>query len=423
MIKSVFLFVLLLTGFLFSQTVPADSINYYYQKSTQAYQSGDYGNFLRYTQKSLSLSPQNFTLQYNLACAWALNGRTTEALDIIRGLAEKQIGIVTNVETDPDLEAVRKLPEFVVVKELIEPLLVPVIRSEPAFTIDEPDLIPEGMTYDRVEKSFYMGSLYKSKIIKIDAAGNTQDFVRERQDGLVPVVGMKVDPERRLLWAVTGYGTPREKLPSELLGTAGVFKYDLASAALIKKYMLPRGERHFLNDLVLTKSGDVYITDSNVPAIYRISATTDTIEKFMDLPGVPYPNGIDISPDEHRLFVAANDIYSVDLATKTFKALQSPENVILSGDGLYFYRNSLIAVQNETYNRIARFYLNKEQDAVDSLQILEANNPGFDIPTTGVVVDGYFYFISNSQLNHFDREGRIFPSEKLNPVKVLRIRL
>ena len=53
----------------------------------------------------------------------------------------------------------------------------------------------------------------------------------------------------------------------------------------------------------------------------------------------------------------ANRIFIIDLATKSFRGLFQPENITSYGiDGLYYYKNSLIAVQNQM-QRIVRFFL------------------------------------------------------------------
>ncbi len=421
--KLIFCSIILLIYVSVSPAQNADSLNFHYRLSTRAYQSEDYNEFLNHTLQALRFAPDNFTLQYNLACAYALTGHAGESLQILNGLLDKGIEIAINAETDTDLEVIRKMPEFTGIMSKIQKLKKPVINSETAFVIPENDLIPEGITYDPVENCFYMGSIYKAKIIRISADGKVSNFTSEKQDGLVPVIGMKVDARRRLLWAVSSYGTRNDNIPENMLGISGVFKFDLSTGELLKKYMLPQQEWHFLNDLAFTVDGDVYVTDSNQPAVYKISAQKDTIEKFVDLEQYRYPNGIAVSDDGKKLFVAVNGILAIDIDSRKVRALDHPQNLILSGDGLYFYKNSLIAVQNTNYKRVARLFLNPEMDRVEDFQILESQNPEFDIPTTGAIAEGYFYLIANSQLRSFDRDGHIFSAEKLNPVKILKIKL
>ncbi len=84
-------------------------------------------------------------------------------------------------------------PEFQRLVEEIHRARPPVHRSTVAFLLPETDLIPEGIAYDPSEKTFYLGSTYKRKIIKISPDGQATDFKRAGEDNLWEVLGMKVD--------------------------------------------------------------------------------------------------------------------------------------------------------------------------------------------------------------------------------------
>jgi hypothetical protein len=188
---------------------------------------------------------------------------------------------------------------------------------------------------------------------------------------------------------------------------------------LIKKYMLPQEENHMLNDLTIDSNGDVYVTDWRIPAIYMISADEDTFEKVIDLPR--RPNGIDFSNDGTKLFVSGEGIGALDLSSRTFKEMKHPVNMYLSGDGLYYYQSSLIAVQNGGFRKITRFYLDADQDEILRSQALEAYHPLFNLPTTGVIVGNHFYYIANSQLREYDSEGNLSPLSELEEPKILKV--
>ena len=177
-----------------------------------------------------------------------------------------------------------------------------------------------------------------------------------------------------------------------------------------------------MNDVTITNDGSVFITDSHVPAIYEINSKKNIIEKFVDLPTGSYPNGITMNPDQSKLFVATSfNIYSVDLNNKTVSSLSYPENILYSGcDGLYFYKNSLIGVQGGL-GRIIQYHLNEDLTKVIDQTILEAHNPSFNSPTTGVIVDNTFYLIANAQFNGIDEQGKLIPLSELNTTKILAI--
>jgi len=113
----------------------------------------------------------------------------------------------------------------------------------------------------------------------------------------------------------------------------------------------------------------------------------------------------------------------VNIQDGTYKPLEHPDGVTTVGiDGLYHYKNSLIAVQNGL-GRISRFYLNQAGDKILHSELIEFANPVFNIPTTGTIVGNTFYYLANSQLRSFEADGTIFPPERLANVVVLKTEL
>src|SRR5688500_2857657 len=113
--------------------------------------------------------------------------------------------------------------------------------SQVAFRVADPELIPEGIAYDARTKTFFVGSTYKRKIVAIDAAGKVRDFTTEGQDGVYGFVGLRVEPARRTLWAISsnaGGTMPARGLDKSCLGCSMVTRYDIGSGKLQKKYLL-----------------------------------------------------------------------------------------------------------------------------------------------------------------------------------------
>lgn len=276
--------------------------------------------------------------------------------------------------------------------------------SQVAFKIADSELIPEGIAYDPQTKTFFVGSTYKRKIVAVDAAGKARDFTKEGQDGVYGFVGLRVDPSRRTLWAVSsnaGGTMPARGLDKTCLGCSTVTRYDIGSGKLLKKYQLPNTDApHFLNDIAIAPSGDAYITDTMTGGIYRITRANDRLERWADLGPQVYPNGIDITPGGSVLFVATEaGLRKIDVKTGAVTAISRNVGSI---DGLYFHRNSLIAIQPfEEFRKVARFRLTPALDGVAGIDTLEASNPVFRQPTTGVIVGDDFYFIANAQLQAF----------------------
>lgn len=302
-----------------------------------------------------------------------------------------------------------------------------------AFKIEERELIPEGIAYDPRAKIFYVGSTYKRKIVSIDEKGLARDFTGEGQEGLLGALGMKVDVKRRLLWVVSsnaGDAMPGKGLDRDCLGCSAVFKYDLRTGRLIKKYALSnKPNAHFLNDLVINAQGDAFITDTVTGDIYSILRSKDELELFINLGPKAYPNGIDLSGDEKHLFVAvAEGIRAINLRDRSSRTLKLPDAVAPTViDGLYFYKGSLVAIQPFADQRkVVRYFLDEGATAVTKVEIIESEHPLFRQPTTGVLAGGDFYYIANSQLQLFRsiyKPYAAYDKDKLVGVVILKVRL
>jgi hypothetical protein len=416
--------ILILLAFLssaFYAQTNRDSLIALYRESVQAYQKADYANFLNYTKKALEVDPANYNLKYNLACGYALLGEKDKSVKALSFLVDKGLG--EQAETDADFNGIRESDEFKAVLEKIKKNKIPVNNSSTAFVIKEKDLIPEGIAYDPVENVFYVGSIFKSKILKIDKDGNVSEFVSEGKDGLVSVIGMKVDVKRRELIAASSSGGANERLSPDKIGTSSLYRFDLSTGKLIARYELDKAGNHFLNDVTVLSNGDIYASDSRQSALYLISPSDNTIKKFMDMQS-PNANGIAATPDEKKLFVSVNgEIELVNIADKKSTYVKHPEDMYIGDcDGLYFYENSLIGVQNGALTRVARFYLNDDLTEATKMEVIESYNPDFILPTTGTIADGYFYYIANSQILSIGRDGKV-PMDKLKDVIILKAKL
>lgn len=303
-----------------------------------------------------------------------------------------------------------------------------------AYTIPDNDLIPEGIAYDAERKEFYISSTYKRKIIKLREDGSYEDFIKEQQDGIYGVLGMRVDTKRRILWAASGTAgkdMPAKGEDSTMTGNSGVFKYDLNTGKLIKKYMLPKDSvMYFLNDLVVADDGTVYITETRNGDIYTIAPSKDELELFYSLPEPAFANGIDITPDQQHLYVAwysapRDKFGRLNIHTRKLDTIAIPSEWMTGADGLYFYNNSLVVVMPDpehSTDEIVQYKLDTSMVKISERNMLAKDDTLFSQPTTGVVVGNKLYYIASSNLQLFRRlyekgNGKVDPAE-LAPVRI-----
>jgi hypothetical protein len=300
----------------------------------------------------------------------------------------------------------------------------PVTDGVPAFTIPEPDLIPEGIAFDSASRRFFVGSLAKRKIVAVSPDGAVTDFVPSGRDGLVAVLGLRVDAPRRLLWAACLFRSRAGEEAGEH-ERSGVAAFDLATGRMARRIVLDSAG-HLLNDLVVTRSGDLYVTDTEAGALYTLAPGGDRLDLIIDSTRVFRPNGIALAPDESRLFVAAwPAIVVVEPRTRAVTPLRQPPHVVTGGvDGLYFHEGSLVGVQNDVHpGRVVRYWLSPGLDSIVRAEVLQSYHPRFAQPTTGAIAGDGFYLLANPQLAKLRPDWTTVPLEQLDPVVILRVAL
>lgn len=374
------------------------------KKAFAASSTAECESSLKFCNEVLKVVPNQPVVNYLAARLNALLGNEDIALEHLKKATE--LGYTTKLPfhkihhlNDTAFITLREKEGFKQIIEALEKSEKPIHKSQIAFTISDKELVPEGITYDPVEKMFYLGSETKHKIVKVDQHGNSTDFTTEGQDGLSMLLGIHIDPVRRILWACS-----YEK------ASFGIFKYNLTSGKLIKKYtLLSNGKRREFNDLVIHPNGDVYISTPGDNSIYMISQISDTLELFLRDELFVSPNGITLSEDGSLIYFAdaRTGIYKLDIKTKSYSMISdNPDFSAYGIDGLYFLNNKLYAVQI-VLNQICMFSLSKDATHLESHEIFERNGPYLDKPTTGVIVDDYFYFIADTQGKGDKLEGVI----------------
>jgi DNA-binding beta-propeller fold protein YncE len=272
-----------------------------------------------------------------------------------------------------------------------------------------------------VPNRFEFGYGLTPEIVRLAADGRVSDFAKTGAFGLQDVLGMKVDVGRRLLWACTA-ASPRAGAAA---GSSALFQYDLTTARLVKAYWVKNTDgKHLLNDVALTTSGDVFVTDSDASLVWRLAKGGDALEVFVGPGTFIYPNGIALAPDEKRLYVAdfKHGLAVVDLSTKATRPLPHPASVSTAGiDGLYAVASDLVAVQNGAgRERVVRYWLDPEGEHIQKLEVMESRNPFFRLPTTGVVTSEGFVYLANPNLEALDDDGNLRKDAHLEDVVLLR---
>lgn len=265
-------------------------------------------------------------------------------------------------------------------------------------------LYPEGTAFSKKQNVFFISSVNKGQIGKLDFKGNYTTFTQDPE--LVATVGILADDKSNTLFVTVDNGAAVKTNPAKAYKLSELIGYDLTSGK--RKFKVDLGKLNpdhpnFINDLTLDNNGNVYVTNSFSPVIFKIDndhhasifAQNDawTGESFN-------LNGIVFHPDGYLIVAQSNKglLYKIDLKhpsdIKTVKVdeLKGADGLILNG------KKELVAVSNAS----STIFQLKSDDNWTSASIVNSTKSVLPFPTTGVLVNGKFHVLNAKLAELFD---------------------
>ncbi len=282
--------------------------------------------------------------------------------------------------------------------------------------------IPEDIDYDPETKLFYISAVLGKQILQVNMAGRTKVFAGAPDRW--PMMALKVDSRRRVLWATEVALDGFASVAKEDWGRSAILQYDLRSGKLLHRVEGP--PKTALGDMALAANGDPIVSDGEHGGVYRVDGNARSVERI-DAGDFVSPQTPAVLEDGNHVLVPdyARGVGLLDLNTRQVVWIPMEGRHALSGiDGLYALGNTLIATQNGTSpERVVRFALTAQKTRVLSESILERATPTLGDPTHGVVVGGYFYYIANSGWDVLDQHGNLLDGKILPSSSVMRVKI
>ncbi len=183
------------------------------------------------------------------------------------------------------------------------------------FSPDAAGAYPEGIAWNARAGAFLVSSLRGGQLGLVYPDGRYRRF--STGSGLITTSGMLVDAERnRVLVCNEDVGVSLNSTSGTRNRVAQVLEFNLDTGALQQTYdlsSLSRGPT-LANDLALDAQGNIYVTDSFQPQIYKIDRATRQVSILVrsarlmpaDAPAAaqgtqPYLNGIVYHPDGYLI--------------------------------------------------------------------------------------------------------------------------
>jgi sugar lactone lactonase YvrE len=397
------------------------------REARAAYDKGDKATFLAKYEEIAKRRPGDVYVLYNLACGQALNGKTADAERTLLQVAA--LRAFSDLDADTDFDSIRQSDGYKRAAAQMKALRAERITSGAvvAFTIPEKGLVPEGVAYDPVTKSFFVSSIRKRKVFRIDSAGKVSVFVAPRTGGLRTAAGIGIDAKRRSLWVASEAMPHMEGYVKDEPLQAALFEFDADTGKLRREMRPPAtGKPAGFDDVAVAADGRVYVNDGFNGRVWTLPPGGGALEVFLESDVFRGTQGLAPTPDGRTLYVSDySSLYRVDVASKRMTRLPVPTDVALNGiDGLVLSGGSLYAIQNGVVpNRVIRVDLGPDGATVTGAKILEMNHPAFDEPTLAVAANGALYVTANSQGGKFqDQKHPITPDEMQDAV-ILKVPL
>jgi sugar lactone lactonase YvrE len=390
------------------------------QAAMDAYQSKDWAAYLENAKKLDTLRPGHPRILYNLSGAYALNGETDTALETLARVAA--MGVVYPAAEDDDFVSIRDEPAFETILAAFRRNGEETGTATVALSLDLKGRVPEGVARDPGTGTLFVSLVRDGAVLMAEPDRPPRKLPLEN---VWSVTGLQYDPVTQTLWFATAATPMFKRMTEDAVGRSALVAWDVKRSRVISRWDLDNTDAaHWLGDLILSPDGTVYATDSRTPAIYRVTKDRDTIEKWMTSDAFVSLQGLAVTPDGRRLYVAdyARGIWSIDTRSGDAALLPSPSDATVLGiDGLYMHDGDLVAIQNGTRpHRVIRVHLDEDGNRIERVETLEANRPEFDEPTLGTIQDGSLWFVATSGWGSFTDDGRLREGAAESPVVVMK---
>jgi sugar lactone lactonase YvrE len=373
-----------------------------------ARRAGDMPSARAEAQRAAAAWPTQPAYQWARAVLAARAGDTVGALAGLRAYAA--LGLGRDLASDSAITALRGVPTFDAVRALHDRNRAPVARGAVLRQTTDSTLWPEGVGHDSRTGDFYLASIRRRTIVRVAPDGSTRELWPSGAHGLGAMLGVRVDAARRRIWATTSALKQTEGYAPADSGIAALLRIDARTGRIERRWDLPVvAGGHVLGDVALGPGGEVWVSDSNEPVLYRLRPDADTLDRFRH-PLFRALQGMAVTPDGRFVYVAdySHGLLRVRVSDGSVVRLaDAPGGTSLGCDGIVLHRGAIVAVQNGVAPaRIVRFALDAAGDSIVSARVLDQQPQLAPEPTIGTVVGNDFVYVANGQFEAHDDEGR-----------------
>lgn len=267
-------------------------------------------------------------------------------------------------------------------------------------------LYPEGTAYSKSRQTFFISSIYHGQVGALDFAGHYKAFTADPD--LIASVGIHADEKSHTLYVTNvDNGVAARTRPETAFKLSEIIAYDLSTGKRKFKVDLAKlnpGQPNFINDMTMDNAGNLYVTNSFSPIIFKIDKNhkASVFVRNDNWTGEGFNlNGIVYHPGGYLIVAHSGKglLYKIDLKNpnniqtiKITEPLPGVDGLILSD------KNELVAILNKS-SRILKI---TTHDNWSSATVVGSRDSVLPFPTTGVQIKDKYYILNGKLSELFD---------------------
>jgi len=274
-----------------------------------------------------------------------------------------------------------------------------------SITINKPALYPEGIDYNPKTDKFIVGSFRDGGVYEIDSDGGHHRIVNDER--LNSVLAVRVDVKRnRLLVVNSDVGSSINSYIEGPKKLASLGIYQLSTGKNIDFINLGKllpSKNHLANGMTIDSEGNIYVTDSFSPVIYKINTNGHASifiesDKFLG-EGVNL-NGIVFHPNGYLIAVKKGEgvLFKIPLNKPQDLSIIKSSRKFIGGDGLVLLNSKeLTVIANRAAGEITEtvFFLDSADDW-ETTKVTKELKFGKVYLTTGVLKKDKLYVMHSN---------------------------